>query len=350
MLIIVIFPQTAAASPKYKYTMTYTFENRSEKVVTLTRDDISTPLFIQNSWQNIVITSSDPTLGPEWYDEDGNSFKTLNVPLNLEPMQKINFTVIYTIDSSSKTPIPLNTKDAEDPSKIPVDLVNDYCVATSTFTSDDAKIADLASSLTQNKSSVLDKVTRLVSWFTSNITYDSGEVPRYANETLVQRKGDCDDQSILLISMLRSLKIPAYMEIGVVINSGLYANETSWSGHLTNEEVGVGWHGWVEAYIPPWGWTPIDLTLAQSSDPLDKILKAPEYTDYVITVFEVSKLDYVYDSRVVRNRIIQDNIFVSTLDDVSSINQPPWVNPTVIGLGLALLAAILVMFYTAHRK
>jgi uncharacterized protein YoxC len=72
------------------------------------------------------------------------------------------------------------------------------------------EIENQANTLTQNCSSKLCKVQRLLD-FASNIPYKTSTFQqRSAQKTIQENFGDCDDKSNLLISMLHSLDIEAY--------------------------------------------------------------------------------------------------------------------------------------------
>jgi transglutaminase-like putative cysteine protease len=348
-ILILSTTTTVGAEPQFSYTMSYTFENRGSAAVTLQRDDASIPSFLQTSKQKITLTVTNPNRAENWLDEDGNNFIFLNTPLTLDPGKKISFSATYEIESHDQ-PIPdITFQKAEDASKISQSLIDQYTSTTTTFPSDDVEIRALAERLALGKTTVLEKVTAMVAWLDTNVAYDSIEIPRYAKETMTEKKGDCDDQSILLISMLRSVGIPAYMEVGIILNSSFQATETSWDGHLATQQNGVGWHGWAMVYIPPWGWTPVDLTYVNERTPLEMIQKAPEYSGRIVPVFKVSNQDYVAMSRDTRERIIKQSIYVTTLDVAATIGTPFWLNPALIALSGALLVSIVVMFISARR-
>jgi transglutaminase-like putative cysteine protease len=348
-ILILSTATTVGAEPQFSYTMSYTFENRGSTVVTLQRDDTSIPSFLQTSKQKITLTVTNPTRAENWLDEDGNNFITLNTPLTINPGQKISFSATYEIDSHDQQVPDITFQKAEDATKIPQNLIDQYTSSTTTFPSDNGEIHALAERLVLGKTTVLEKVTSMVAWLDSNVAYDSIEIPRFARETMTEKKGDCDDQSILLISMLRGVGIPAYMDVGIILNSSFQATETNWNGHLTTQQNGVGWHGWAMVYIPPWGWTPVDLTYVNERTPLEMIQKAPEYSGRIVTVFKVSNQDYVAMSRDTRERIINQSIYVNTLDVAATIGTPFWLNPALLALTGALLASIAVMFLSARR-
>ncbi len=328
--------------------MTYVFENRGTTSVNLTSDDVSVPLFAQNQWQKVAVVSANPPLGSTYYDEDNNSLANAGIALSVAPGAKLNYTIVYTIESSDETKPQLDLSKAGTTSDIPTALISGYTNSTETFMANNTDIAALAKSLTAGEPTVLGKVSRLVKWFSANVTYASDEIPQYPNNTLRVRQGDCDDQSILLISMLRSLGIPSYLEIGIVINSGLNDNESSWNGHLAISENGIGWHGWTMVYTPPWGWIPVDLTLIHDSDPMKMIQNAPEYTAAVVSAMKISKQTYTTLSVETRNRIVNSSLFITSTETIDSL-QPTWINPTMIILATLLVGAVVVMFYTTSR-
>jgi len=348
ILLVPIAPAHAAAST-YIYTETYTFENRGTSPVTLTKDDVAVPLFITNEYQTITITSSTPSLGTPYVDEDGNKLSDPNLSLTLQPGSKITFSVTYQIESSDASIPQLTLTNAGTASDIPSSLLSKYTSTTDSFWANNTAIAALTRSLTAGEPTVLGKVARLVKWFKANVTYATHEVPLFPNQTLTQRLGDCDDQSILLISMLRSLGIPAYLEIGIVFNSGISGDDTVWNGHLAIKETGLAWHGWAMVYTPPYGWIPVDLTLVSDSDPLQMIKKAPEWTAPVVTAMKVSDQRYTSLSVETRQRIIDSGIYITSVETAQGVNGS-WINPTMILLTVGLLVAIAFMFYVGRRR
>ena len=342
---------SAAVTYRYKYVMSYVFENRGSTAFTLEVDDASVPLFVNNSHQKVSITSSNPALGESYIDDDGNKLRKAGIPLTIKPGQKISFAVAYEIDSSDDPGVAINTNDAGGVSEIPAGLVDEYVFATETFMSNNTGVAERARALTENRTTVLAKVMSILWWLKGNVTYDNVDVPRYPNETLKELKGDCDDQAILLISMCRSLGIPAYLQIGIVLSEGIDAAETSWEGHLQIEEKGIGWHGWAMVYIPPWGWLPVDLTLTSSQNPLEVIQNSPERTHMIVACLSVSKQAYVGDSHSTKEKIITSNLYITTKDEATPITEEGWSNYyIIIILGATLVVSIIIMFRASRRK
>ncbi len=107
-------------------------------------------------------------------------------------------------------------------------------------------IAETAAVLAENDS-MLKTIRNNVEWVHENVEYDLAYfgVSNDAQTVFRERRGVCSEYAHLLISMLNSLGIETR-----------YVN-----GYVLAEE----WqpHAWVEAYIPGYGWLPMDPTFNQ---------------------------------------------------------------------------------------
>jgi len=172
---------------------------------------------------------------------------------------------------------------------------------------------------------VLSIVKNFVAWIADNVTYDSDEVPRYPNETYIQRRGDCDDQAILLITLCRIIGIPAYLQIGCIFQLGsLPTQDEYWidihgRAHVTSVSKQIAWHGWAIVYVPPWGWLPVDLTYVYGglTNPLNAIKGAAVTGQDVIQYMNFTHSDYVGSSRQFRDFIRNNNFYISMTDEMN---------------------------------
>ena len=97
-------------------------------------------------------------------------------------------------------------------------------------------IVELANNLTEGKPTVYMQVKAIYDFMIKTFDYKIGRgLPKPALRTLMDEEGDCDDQSSLMISLLRAKGIPAWLELGMLY----IANESSWGGHA-----------WTDVYIP----------------------------------------------------------------------------------------------------
>jgi transglutaminase-like putative cysteine protease len=277
LLIVGVIPTaTAKEAQQYTYRTTYVFENRGTEPHTLTEDDVTLMLFANDEWQSVTTKNATHEIKRLDRDEDGNDIAVMDLPLTIQGGTTITFSIDYDISSSNRPRPSIDPAQAGGKDNIPQDLVVEYCIETETFTWNE-EIEALAARLAGEQNTVLETVTSMIEWMIGNLTYGNNEVPQYPNSTLAYRRGDCDDQAILLISLLRSQGIPAILQLGIVFSEAIDSERTSWGGHLTSQQKGVGWHGWTMIYIPPGGWLPVDLTLSASRNPLELIEEAPEY-------------------------------------------------------------------------
>ncbi len=109
------------------------------------------------------------------------------------------------------------------------------------------QIRNKALELTQDKKTVYSKLQAIYDWMDDNFEYKTGipGMPKNCIQTLEEKSGDCDDQSILFISLARAIDIPAWLEAGALYNpnSNLDYNgdglSDAWEGHA-----------WANVYIP----------------------------------------------------------------------------------------------------
>lgn len=101
------------------------------------------------------------------------------------------------------------------------------------------------------------KAKLIYDWVSANITYEyTDPESRGASKTLKRRKGDCGEFSSLFVSLCRASGIPARP--------------------VTANWVLSGGHQWAEVLLPPYGWVPVDATVAHffKSEPEGRVSKA----------------------------------------------------------------------------
>ena len=342
---------SAADSATYVYKLDYTFENKGDEDFPLEQEDYTLPLFINNIRQTVTILNISQGYTRAVIDLDGNWGVIMDVDETLPPGETLTFSIEYQIESTSQERPAFSLDEADGFSAIPSSLVSKYTGHTESFTVDDPIITDIAQRASKGDETVLGTVSNLLDYVTQNTTYSNFETPRYPLDTLSDNLGDCDDQSILLISMARSLGIPAYLKVGIIIHPNIVDSETSWEGHLETDADGVGWHGWTMIYIPPWGWVPIDLTLVVEDSGLDYIMNAPEYDANIIEALDVSEQAYIGDTIATRERIIASDLYVSITDDANQVYGNGLGTETylILVIGAALAGAIFMMFRASNR-
>lgn len=353
VLLTVVPFQIAGGDQKarYLYTSTLVIENRGDTTLHLSEEDASIPLFKNDNWQTVKIQKVSVPIAREFIDVDGNWLAILDMT-TVPPHSKLNFSITYEIESWDRARPSMDPSRAGKPSDLPPKIVEEFTGESESFTTEDEMIKALAHRLTDNETTVMGKVARILDWIARNISYDNFEVARYPNETLTGGQGDCDDQAILLITMCRTLGIPAFLQIGVIFDDGIQGEKTSWGGHLHVEQGGIGWHGWAMVHIPPWGWLPIDMTLTTATELLTRIRDAPEYQSQIVLCLNVSRQDYVGDARRSREQLISSDLYVTSSEKGTRLTSSPSSFPSlyaIVGISIGAIITIAIILIIKRR-
>ena len=98
---------------------------------------------------------------------------------------------------------------------------------------------------------ILESVQSAMEWVSSTLTYQPGVTSVHSTlaEALESRAGVCQDFAHLLISIVRSWKVPARYVMGYLA-----------SADTAEIQAAAATHAWVEVLIPGKGWTGFDAT------------------------------------------------------------------------------------------
>lgn len=340
-----------ARKERYAFRSTYVFENEGEEAYAVTEEDATLVLFPSNRHQGVSTRNATHAVAREFLNEDENLMAIMDLPEEIPAGASIVFSIEYVIESEERPQPEVDLSEAGSISDIPSELVEGFCSETETFSRNEG-LEELARSLADEQTTVLGVVASMIGWIVENIEYSNFEVPLYPDETLDGLEGDCDDQSILLISMLRSVGIPAILQIGVVFNEGIDSGKVSWGGHLAIRQDGVGWHGWALIYVPPWGWIPVDLTLSGQSDPMKVILDSPQHEGFIITAFNVSRQPYIGGSRRSRDLLMSSDVYVTVKEiALEGSSGQEWLRYLYVGVGaVAGVTFVGVIIYMYRRR
>ncbi len=112
------------------------------------------------------------------------------------------------------------------------------------------EIIKKANEIVAGKTDFFSALFTLAEFVNTNLTYDKSyaNVTKKASWILAEKKGVCDEYTILFIALCRALNIPAK-----------YIGGTAYS----NLEKVFGSHAWAEVYFPSYGWVPFDVTYGQ---------------------------------------------------------------------------------------
>lgn len=349
----------------YYYRLRISLVNKGSSSYIPSLEDRLFLIFPNTSIQQAYIYEAEPDVTSILRDEDGNLFAELDFPETIGPGENITAKLIIMINVTFRSLPEISINSSGSFSDIPAWLVN-YTVPSGAWRYDEEGlkyIADLAAQIKGNDTNTLRIISKMVEFIGNRVKYPEGEElrpPQYPNQTLPNTGevgwGDCDDQSALLIAMLRSVGIPAYLQTGGVISPFYSVSGETWGGHLTMSSKGIGWHGWVEAYVPPWGWLPVDITYGhyyRPQDPLSSIKYSAPASELVLESEKYSTTDFVAESQEMEERIRSSSIYVYMEEEVSDIpfskNDSPQTEQLekIVRL-LILLLAVLIGVGVVH--
>ncbi len=324
--ITIVRSTTEEEETEYYVKSTVTYSNKGSKAWNFTeREDRTVGLFMNSSWQTGYLVNSTVFIEAIENDTDGNQIAVLQFPeMLLDPGENISYAVTYRVVSKPRTLDGINETASESLDEIPEPLKERYLGAEGPWLVNDTELRSLALNLAGNESNVLTIIKNFVSWIAENINYtETHEVPLYPNETLIEGKGDCDDQAILLVTLSRIVGIPAFIQIGAIYKFGSSLTKTSyWGNHVTSVQKRIGWHGWAMVYIPPWGWLPVDLTYVfggLESNSLNAITNAAVTWQGTIQYMNISQTDYVASTRETKEFLLANGFYVSLEDEMIEV-------------------------------
>jgi len=319
----------ASENQKIYYRLRISIFNNGSSSYTPTLEDRLFLIFPNTSTQQTYVSEADPAVKKTLRDEDGNLLAELALPEKIEPGGNVTVTIIMTINIASRSLPEVSINSSGGFSDIPAELTN-YTASSGAWRYEDEGlkyIADLAAQIKGNDTNILRVINKMVEFIGSRVRYPEGEElrpPQYPNQTLPGTGevgwGDCDDQSALLIAMLRSVGIPSYLQTGGVVSPFYSISGETWGGHLTIVSKGIGWHGWVEAYVPPWGWLPVDITYGYYSrrqDPLSPIKYSASARELMLESEKYSSIDFVEEYLKTEKRIRDNSLYVRMEEEVS---------------------------------
>lgn len=313
-------PEDAMKERTFILRASVSYENLGADVWNLTEEDYTIGLFTNNSRQTVYLVNHSTPVKSYEIDEDGNHIAVLNPQENqVFPETVLSYDVEYKIITKPHSIPDMHEQHSLDLSDIPETMKEKFSRAEGPWQVNDPEIVDSARKIVGNETNVLTIVEKFVKWINGNIGYKTRDIPRYPNETLKERFGDCDDQANLLITFCRIYGIPAHLQMGCIyLPNKINDTSRSWDGHLTIELSRIGWHGWAMIYVPPWGWLPVDLTYAQgiSTDPLNAIKRSAVTSQETVQYANITRTDYIALSIGLRSFLREHGLYICERDEM----------------------------------
>ena len=310
-------------------------------------------------------------------DTDGNLQMILNLTSPLEPNDALEWDEewIFTV-TGARPPLPqISIEQAANRTEIQDIMSSDdyilYTSGTPLWKTNNVTLIDHAREIQQGLPEIwqensLALVLASVAWIHTNIQKPQDFVePQYPEELLASQLGDCDDQSNLLIVLLRILGIPSYLQTGHWYKEGSRRVGYLWgsagdSGYLLVNWYNVLGHGWAMVFIPPWGWLPFDLTVANLDvDPLyayTKSLYANEVP--LVNLWKCISSDYIGSRRMEQQDLFSyqlhrvDTEIWTTLGSIPILDLSYFMtnSSTIIALVITLLVLICLVRFGIRRQ
>lgn len=144
-----------------------------------------------------------------------------------------------TFPSSAEIPFPPNIKENLE-----------YTKASENIDSNNKAIIEKANEIVAGKTDTLEALFALANFVNSNVEYDESyaESVKKASWVLQNKKGVCDEYTILFMALCRALGIPTRYISGVA---------------YSNIKKDFGNHAWAEIWLPGHDWIPFDVTYGQ---------------------------------------------------------------------------------------
>ncbi|MFX0167830.1 MAG: transglutaminase domain-containing protein [Candidatus Hodarchaeota archaeon] len=293
-------------------------------------------------------------------DSDGNPRIRLNLTTTLLPQDRIRWEeewLFTVLDHRPSLPVISviqsgTLDDIED--QIGTDDYLWYTRGTSLWKTWNSSLVDIAMDVQRSlanatQDNVLALVYSAIRWIQSNIIRSTGITePQYPEETIVSQIGDCDDQSNLLIALLRILRIPCYLTTGHWFQDGARTNGFIWGSIAEEAYLYVDWknaigHGWAMVYVPPWGWLPFDLTASGVGVEPSKTYYESLYASNLpfVQLWQIVATDYIATRRTEYANLFAYQLHRTDFQEWTSLGSIPLVDFAYFATNVATLIALI---------
>lgn len=237
------------------------------------------------------------------------------------------------------------------------------------------EIYNLSHELAMDNKNVFDILSAFSNWMEEHVAYPLNQSvkvvigPQYPDETYERGIGDCDDCSILFITMCRAINIPSFLQIGGIPNPALREEVVRYHGNYVYRSSGIAWHAWSMVYFPNIGWVPVDLTyfdnakierkpggLAYIKSPLGlapRIVSSAYFKANPIIYANITSLNYVGEARAWETAIAEGKIkYVHTeeLEVLAGNRLPVPIEVPLILVGVFILTLFITYLQLKRRK
>jgi len=321
-----------------------------------------------NTWQTCELLTLDITLNNDTIvptdlvsDIDGNPELILNLTTPmlqndiLSWREEWRFTVSEHRQNIQHLSIGQSVSISDIEDIIGEENYNRYTLGTDLWKKSNLTLVNLATDIRENlpqdqRENALSLVYAAIEWIHQNINRTTLLVePQYPEELLVSRIGDCDDQSNLLIALLRIFGIPSYLMTGHWYQDNARTSQYLWGSVSENAFLFVNWknvlgHGWAMVYIPPWGWLPFDLNAENI-----EIDPANAYSDSlyakglpIVSLWRCISSDYIGEQRSLRQGIFEYHLHFYDFETWTTLGSIPILDFFYFAANVATIIALVI--------
>jgi hypothetical protein len=327
--------------------------------------------FGNTSWQTCEQLSFSMTLNNSLVeiteigiDPDGNPRLTLNLTSRLQPEEVLRWDEEWLFSVVNRRPMLPQVSIAQSgtigdiQNLMPPEDYSRFTQGTTLWKTENTTLIELAQIIRdalrvqhpQIQLNVLALVLAAIQWIQQNISRSSGVTePQYPEETVVSQLGDCDDQSNLLITLLRIHGIPSYLTTGHWFQDGARTSGFIWGSLDENAYRYVDYHnsvghGWIMVFVPPWGWVPFDLfSLEPGADPIEAYTESLFLsTSPFVTLWQIVSSDYIAQRRSEEADLFTYEVHRIELEEWTSLGSVPIIDAEYILTNMATLIALIL--------
>ena len=294
-------------------------------------------------------------------DVDGNPQLVLNLTNPLQPGDVLSWREEWVFTVSDRDPeiprLSIEQAGSIDDAASAMDPAEYQWFTRSTplWNTQEPTLLDLAETIREDlpqgqRDNVLALTLATISWIGEHIQYPSSLTePQYPWELLDSRVGDCDDQSNLLIALLRIYGIPSYLLTGHWYQEGAEYSGFLWGSIQENAFLYVKWrnvagHGWAMVYVPPWGWLPFDLTFGDpAADPASTCYASLYALGLpMVTIWRRTSIDYVGARRQALEQLYNYSLHRIEYEEWTNLGSVPFLDAQYIASSIATGIALTI--------
>ncbi|MFX1577224.1 MAG: transglutaminase family protein [Promethearchaeota archaeon] len=320
------------------------------------------------SWQTCELLSFEMTLNDTpivitgmGVDIDGNPRLTLNLSSGLQPEEVLRWDEEWLFTVANRRPAlpPISELRSgrvdEIENLMDVDELLRYTQATTLWKRWNSNLTEIAELIRDGlaedqQDNVLSLLFASIQWIQNTIIRSGGVTePQYPEETIMSQIGDCDDQSNLLIVLLRIFNIPCYLTTGHWFQDGARTSGFLWGSISENAyryvdyQNSVG-HGWAMVFVPPWGWLPFDLfALEPGSDPEEAYTNSLFASSLPFaSLWQIITSDYIAKRRTEQASLFTYQVHRIEIEEWTSLGSVPIIDAEYLLTNVATLIVLII--------